>query len=92
MVREYSERLLELRPDSTVVLEGLAARPCATGDNGEVLHAAGCRRHRALGSLVRFGAAHQKSRRWEQATEAYTERGRVGCSIETIFAGLRERF
>ena len=33
MVREYSERLLELHPESTVALEGLAAWACAAGDH-----------------------------------------------------------
>jgi tetratricopeptide (TPR) repeat protein len=33
MVREYSERLLDLKPDSTVALEGLAAWASAAGDH-----------------------------------------------------------
>ena len=33
MVREYSERLLEMRPESTVALEGMSAWACAAGDH-----------------------------------------------------------
>ena len=34
MVREHSERLLELHPESTVALEGLAAWASATEEHG----------------------------------------------------------
>ena len=33
MVRDYSERLLEVRPESSVALEGLAAWACAAGEH-----------------------------------------------------------
>ena len=76
MVREYSERLLELRPESTVALEGLAAWACAAGD-----HALTAKFCTLLVSAVpghfegwfNLALAHQKSGRWEQAAEAYEE-------------------
>jgi len=42
MVREYSERLLDLQRDSTVALEGLAAWACAAGDQGSPPSSALC--------------------------------------------------
>ena len=76
MVREFSERLLELRPESIVALEGLAAWACAAGD-----HALTAKFCTLLVSAVpghfegwfNLGLAHQKSGRWEQAAEAYEE-------------------
>ena len=76
MVREYSERLLDLRPESTVALEGLAAWACAAGE-----HALTAKFCTLLVSAVpghfegwfNLALAHQKSGRWEQAAEAYEE-------------------
>jgi len=42
MVREHSERLLELHPESTVALEGLAAGPARPGSTGSRPSSARC--------------------------------------------------
>ena len=85
MVREYSERLLELRPESTVALEGLAAwasrrrRPRA---DGQVLHAAGDRRARATsraGSTWRWRTRNRGAAK--QAAEAYEEALKLRAAI-----------
>jgi len=76
MVREHSERLLELHPESTVALEGLASWASSAGEHG--LTAKFCT---LLVSAVpghfegwfNLALAHQKSERWEQAAEAYDE-------------------
>ena len=76
MVREYSERLLELHPESTVALEGLAAWACAAGE-----HALTAKFCTLLVTAVpghfegwfNLALAHQKSGRFEQAAEAYEE-------------------
>jgi len=76
MVREYSERLLEHRPESTVALEGLAAWAAAANE-----HALTAKFCTLLVSAVpghfegwfNLGLAYQKSQRWEQAAEAYGE-------------------
>ena len=84
MVREYSERLLELRPESTVALEGLAAWACAAGE-----HALTAKFCTLLVSAVpghfegwfNLALAHQKSGRWEQAAEAYEEALKLRAAI-----------
>jgi len=76
MVREYSERLLELKPESTVALEGLAAWASAAGEHS--LTAKFCT---LLVTAVpghfeawfNLALAHQKSGRWQQAADAYHE-------------------
>ena len=97
MVREYSERLLELRPESTVALEGLAAWSCAAGE-----HALTAKFCTLLVSAVpghfegwfNLGLAHQKSGRWEQAVEAYEEAARLrpqSCEAYTNLGIVREQ-
>jgi len=76
MVREYSEHLLELKPASSVALEGLAAWACAAGE-----HALTAKFCTLLVSAVpkhfeawfNLALAHQKSARYQQAAEAYEE-------------------
>src|ERR1017187_9611530 len=76
MVREYSEHLLELRPESTVALEGLASWACAAGE-----HALTAKFCTLLVSAVpghfegwfNLALSHQKSGRWQQAIDAYEE-------------------
>ena len=76
MVREYAERLLELHPESTVALEGLAAWASAAGE-----HALTAKFCTLLVSAVpghfegwfNLALSHQKSGRWQQAIEAYEE-------------------
>src|ERR1022692_1317903 len=76
MVREYAERLLELQAESTVALEGLAAWASAAGE-----HALTAKFCTLLVSAVpghfegwfNLALAHQKSGRFEPASEAYGE-------------------
>ncbi len=97
MVREYSERLLELRPESTVALEGLAAWSCAAGE-----HALTAKFCTLLVSAVpghfegwfNLALAHQKSARWEQASEAYEEAIKLrpqSCEAYTNLGIVREQ-
>ena len=97
MVREYSERLLDLKPDSTVALEGLAAWACAAGD-----HALSAKFCNLLVSVVpghfegwfNLALAHQKATRWEQAAEAYEEALKVrpqSCEAHTNLGIVREQ-
>ena len=97
MVREYSERLLDLKPDSTVALEGLAAWACAAGD-----HALSAKFCNLLVSAVpghfegwfNLALAHQKAGRWEPAAEAYAEALKVrpqSCEAHTNLGIVREQ-
>ena len=97
MVREYSERLVELHPESTVALEGLAAWASSAGEHG--LTAKFCT---LLVSAVpghfegwfNLALAHQKSGRWEQAAEAYDEALKLrpqSCEAYTNLGIVREQ-
>ena len=97
MVREHSERLLELHPESTVALEGLAAWASSAGEHG--LTAKFCT---LLVSAVpghfegwfNLALAHQKSGRWEQAAEAYDEAMKLrpqSCEAYTNLGIVREQ-
>ena len=97
MVREYSEHLLELRPDSTVALEGLASWACAAGE-----HALTAKFCTLLVSAVpahfegwfNLALAHQKSGRFEQAEEAYEEALKLrprSCEAHTNLGIVREQ-
>src|SRR5437867_2126460 len=97
MVREYSERLLELRPESTVALEGLAAWACAAGDQGlaakfATLLVSAVPNH--FEGWFNLALAHQKSGRFVQAAEAYDEALRVrpqSCEAYTNLGIVREQ-
>jgi len=97
MVREHSERLLELHPESTVALEGLASWASSAGEHG--LTAKFCT---LLVSAVpghfegwfNLALAHQKSERWEQAAEAYDEAIKLrpqSCEAYTNLGIVREQ-
>lgn len=97
MVREYSERLLSLRPESTVALEGLAAWACATGD-----HALTAKFANLLVAAVpnhfegwfNLALSHQKAGRYQQAAETYDEAIKVrnqSCEAHTNLGIVREQ-
>src|SRR5207244_13454035 len=76
MVREYSEHLLELRPESTVALEGLASWACAAGEHALTAKFCTLLVNSVPGHFegwFNLALAHQKSGRFEQAAEAYSE-------------------
>src|SRR5436309_1524853 len=97
MVREYSEHLLQLRPESTVALEGLSAWACAADE-----HALTAKFCTLLVSAVpghfegwfNLALAHQKSARWEPAAEAYEEAIKLranSCEAHTNLGIVREQ-
>ena len=75
-VRQHSERLLDLHPDSTAALEGLAAWACAAGD--QALAAKFCTLLVSAAPAhfegwFNLALAHQKASRWKQSAECYDE-------------------
>ena len=91
MVREYSERLLGIKPESTAALEGLAAWASATDD--VALTAKFCTLLVAavpdhFEGWFNLGLAHQKSGHRKQAADAYTEAIRVRPQASQAYTNL----
>jgi len=97
MVRDYSERLLDVRPESSVALEGLAAWACAAGEHALTAKFCTLLVSAAPGHFegwFNLALAHQKLGRWPQAAESYDEALKLrpqSCEAHTNLGIVREQ-
>ena len=90
-VREYSEKLLKVRPGAKAALEGLTAAAIARGDfKTAATHAAQLAKAapKSYEAWFNLGVAYQKTNRMEQAGQAYSEAIKLQPESEVAYANL----